>query len=167
LRGYIFRWAGRFEKRINLVYDDVNRYYHVINNLTGAMAKGYVCRGSNKGCERRVTRKCGEKCSDCKSVLPCTFAEERVPCESCNRSFRSRSCFEKHKTNKLGGNKTVCEKVRNCPVCNVCVTRKNHECFKPFCQNCNKNMEINHLCYMQALKNEVPSADIVLFVFYD
>jgi len=29
------------------------------------------------------------------------------------------------------------------------------------------NMEINHLCYMQPLKNEVPSADNVLFVFYD
>ena len=24
------------EKRINLVYDDVNRHYHVINNLTDA-----------------------------------------------------------------------------------------------------------------------------------
>jgi len=72
----------------------------------------------------------------------------------------------KNKTNKLGG-KTLCEKVRNCPVCNVCVTRKNHECLKLFCPNCNKNMEINHLCYMQPLKKEVPSADNVLFVFYD
>ena len=72
------------EKRINLVYDDVNRH-HVINNLTGAMARGYVCSGCNKGCERGVTHKCGETCSDCKSVPPCTFAEERVPCESCNK----------------------------------------------------------------------------------
>jgi len=62
---------------------------------------------------------------------------------------------------------TVCEKVRNCTACNVCVTMKNHYCFKPFCENCNKNMEINHLCYMQPLKNEVPSADNALFVFYD
>ena len=154
------------EKRINLVYDDVNRHFHVINNLTGAMAREYVCRGCNKGCERGVTHKCGETCSDCKSAPPCTFAEERVPCESCNRNFRSRACFEKHKTNKLEG-KIVWEKVRNFPVCKLCVARKNHECFKPFCPNCNKNMEINHLCYMQPLKNEVPSADDVLFVFYD
>jgi len=47
------------------------------------------------------------------------------------------------------------------------MTRKNHECFKPFCANCNKNMEINHFCYMQPLKNELPSADDVLFVFCD
>jgi len=44
LRGYIFRWAGRFEKRINLVYDDVNRYYHVINNLTGARLEGIYAK---------------------------------------------------------------------------------------------------------------------------
>jgi len=47
------------------------------------------------------------------------------------------------------------------------MTTKKHECFKPYCVNCKKNMEINHLCYMQPLKDEVPSADNVLFVFYD
>jgi len=47
------------EKRINLVYDDVSRHYHVINNLTGAMARQYVCKGCNKGCRRGETHKCG------------------------------------------------------------------------------------------------------------
>ena len=28
-------------KLINLLYDDVERHYHVITNLTGAMAKRY------------------------------------------------------------------------------------------------------------------------------
>ena len=160
-----FDGQAKSDKRINLVYDAVQRHFHVINSLTGAMPRQYVCTGCNKGCERGTTHKCGKTCSDCRSVPPRTYSEERVLCESCN-SFRSRSCFEKHKTDKFGG-KTDCEKVRNCPVCNVCVTRKNHECFKPFCPNCNKNMEINHLWYMQPLKNEVPSTDNVLFVFYD
>ena len=92
-----------------------------------------------------MTLKCGETCSDCRSVPPCMYSEERVPCASCNRNFRSRSCFEKHKTNQLGS-KIVCEKVRNCTVWNACVTRNYHECFKKYCTNCNKNMEINHLC---------------------
>ena len=82
------------ENRINLVYDDVNRHFHVIDNLTGAKARGYVCRGCNKVCERGTTHKCGETCSDCKSIPPRTFAEERDPCESRNRTFSSRSCFE-------------------------------------------------------------------------
>jgi hypothetical protein len=37
------------EKRINLVYDDEKRHYHVINSLTGALARRYVCKGCNKG----------------------------------------------------------------------------------------------------------------------
>ena len=77
------------EKRINLVYDAVTRHYHVTNTLTGAMARQYVCRGCNKGCRRGETHKCGETCSDCKSIPPCTYSEERVPCESCKRNFRS------------------------------------------------------------------------------
>jgi len=31
-------------KRINLLYDDVERNYHVITNLTGAMARKWVCK---------------------------------------------------------------------------------------------------------------------------
>ena len=38
------------DKRINLLFDYVTRHYLVIGNLTGAMAKGYVCEGYNKGC---------------------------------------------------------------------------------------------------------------------
>jgi hypothetical protein len=35
------------EKRINLLYDDVASHYHVILNITGAMAKRYVCKACN------------------------------------------------------------------------------------------------------------------------
>jgi len=35
-------------KRINLLYDDVERHYHVITNLTAAMARRYVCKGCHK-----------------------------------------------------------------------------------------------------------------------
>jgi len=36
------------EKRINLLYDDVARHYHVIVNITSAMAKRYVCEACNR-----------------------------------------------------------------------------------------------------------------------
>ena len=38
------------DKRINLLFDEVTRHYHVIVNLTGSMAKRYICEGCNKGC---------------------------------------------------------------------------------------------------------------------
>jgi hypothetical protein len=46
--------------------------------------------------------RCQETCSDCMSVPPCPYTEVRILCESCNRQFSSRTCFDKHKTNKIG-----------------------------------------------------------------
>jgi len=154
------------EKRINLLYDDVNHHFNVINSVTGAISRQYFCNGCNKGCDSGVTHRCQETCSDCMSIPPCPYADVRIPCESCNRQFRSRACFDKHKSNKIG-KKSVCEKKRNCATCNTFITRKNHECFKPFCVACKQNKEVGHLCFMQPLKNELPRSDDVLYVFYD
>jgi len=38
----IFQGQTGSAKRINLLFDDVSRHYHVITNLTGAIAKWYV-----------------------------------------------------------------------------------------------------------------------------
>jgi phosphoribosylformimino-5-aminoimidazole carboxamide ribonucleotide (ProFAR) isomerase len=46
----IFDGMRHYEKRLNLLYDDVKRHYSVITSLTGAMVKGYVCRECGKGC---------------------------------------------------------------------------------------------------------------------
>ena len=103
-------FEGRVEssKRINFLYDDVGRYYHVITKITGAMATRYVCKTCNKGCERHVTHICDQTYGDCMSVPPCEFPGLPIPCVSCNRNFSSHTCFDEHKTNKLRG-KTVCE----------------------------------------------------------
>ena len=96
----------------------------------------------------------------------CAFSGVRIPCESCNRTFRSQSCFDRHKTNKLR-RKTVCEKKRNCADGGGPLTRKKHECYKPYSKNCIQNEKIGHLCYMRPLSNELPRRDNVLFVFFD
>jgi len=134
------------EKRINLVYDDVQHHFHVINNATGALSRKYFCKGCNKGYGSGVTHRCQETCSDCMSVPPCSYDDVRIPCELCNRQFRSRTCFDKHKINKLG-KKTVCEKKRNCTTCNSFISDKRHECFKPYCTICHQNREIGHFFY--------------------
>jgi len=58
-------------KRINLLYDEVERHYHVSTNLTGAMARRFVCKACNKSCARDVTHACDRTCSDC---MPCPRA---------------------------------------------------------------------------------------------
>jgi len=166
----IFDGQGISEKRINLLFDDVYKHYHVIANLTGAMVKGHVCKGCNKGCRSGVTHKCQETCNDCMFIPPCILTDVRIPCEPCNRTFRSQSCFDKHKTNKLKG-KTVCEQKRKCANCGILLdpgnNKNKHVCFKPYCENCQQYGEIGHLCYLKPLVNELPRSDNVLFVFYD
>jgi hypothetical protein len=139
--------------------------YHVITNLTAAMDKRHVCKGCGLGCRRDIAHRCEEDCSDCMYVPPC-FPGVRNPCESCNRTFRNQSCFDKHKTNKLKG-KSVCAQKRNCANCNTLLTRKNHECFKTYCTNCKQNTQIGHLCFMFPLQNVLPRSDDVLFLFCD
>jgi len=160
----IFKGQVTSEKRVNLLYDKDNRHYHVIGNLIGAMSKQYICEACNQSCRSGVTHRCREKCTDSMSTPPCVCTDVRIPCEECNRTFRSQACFDKHKTNKLKKDKTVCEQNRNCAKCNGLLdpTRK-HECFKSFCDNCQKNREYGHLCYSEQL----PKSDDVLFVFYD
>jgi len=128
------------------------------------MSKQYICEACNQSCRSGVTHRCREKCTDSMSTPPCVCTDVRIPCEECNRTFRSQACFDKHKTNKLKKDKTVCEQNRNCAKCNGLLdpTRK-HECFKSFCDNCQKNREYGHLCYSEQL----PKSDDVLFVFYD
>jgi hypothetical protein len=155
------------ERRINLLYDDAEHHYHVITKVTGAMARRYVCRGCNKGCRRDVSHICDQTCSDCMSSPPCALEGIRIPCDACNRHFRSRACFDKPRKKEGRNKKTVCECKRCCSTCGVHVTRANHECNKRYCETCNENKEVGHLSYMWPLKVESLLSDGVLYVFYD
>jgi hypothetical protein len=87
-----------------LLYDSITRHYHVITNLTGAMAKKYVCKACNRGCETDVTHTCDQTCSDCMASQPCVFAGVRIACDECNRNFRSKKCYDNHKNRWLSTN---------------------------------------------------------------
>jgi len=80
----IFEGQVTSEKRVILFYDDVERHYHVIANLTGAMSKRYICEGCNKSYRSGATYKCRETCSGCISIPPSICTEVRTPCEACN-----------------------------------------------------------------------------------
>jgi hypothetical protein len=65
-------FQGQYEsdRRINLFFDEVTKHYHVVSNLTGAMAKRYVCEACNKGCDFGSVHVCDQKCSDCMMSPP-------------------------------------------------------------------------------------------------
>jgi len=122
-------------KHLNLLYDDVERHYHVITNLTGAMAERYVCSACHKSCCRDIIQVCDQTCSDCMASPPCTFTDVRIPCDVCNRHFRSRTCFANHKQ-RCAERKSVCECKRCCATCGLLLTDDGHECNKVFGANC-------------------------------
>jgi len=87
-------------KRLNILYDEVERHYHVIANLTVAMAKKYVCKGRSKACKRDVAHVCDQTCSNCMVSQPCAIAVFRNPCDNSHRHFRNAACFANHKLRK-------------------------------------------------------------------
>jgi hypothetical protein len=93
-------------KRINLLYVGVTRHYHVINNLTVAMAKKYLCKACNKGCDSDVTHICDQTCSDCMASPPCISTGVRIPCDGYNRHFRNQTGFDNHKKQLEGKQKS-------------------------------------------------------------
>ena len=162
----IFDGQNESEKRIHLLYDETTRHYHVITNLTGAMAKPYVCKDCGIGCRSHLTHKCDETCTDFMPTQPCTFSGIRITCASCNRKFRSHKCFNRHMTNKLR-RKTLRAQKRNCSNSGNLLSHKKHDCYKTYCKNCMQYKMIGHLCYIKTLANEMPRSDNVLFVFYE
>jgi hypothetical protein len=93
----IFQGQTESEKRINLLCDETMQHYHVIANLTGTMAKRYICEACNRGCKSDVVHTCDLSCSDRMTSPPCVSAGNRIACDLCNRHFRSQICFDNHK----------------------------------------------------------------------
>jgi hypothetical protein len=134
-------------KRIHLHFDELSRHYHVINNLTGAMAKKYVLRLAIRdvsetlhtyvirhvviACQvRRVYRQGFE--SPVRNATDISGARNVTIITRISSREKIKSLF--------------CEIERCCVSCGYLITRKGHECNRPFCQICGKNREIGHFC---------------------
>jgi hypothetical protein len=130
------------------------------------MAKKFICKACNKGCVRGWTHMCDQTCSDCMSSPPCVSTWVRIPCDNCNRHFRSQTCFDNHKQTRAN-KKSVCERKRICESCGGLVTRDGHECNRRYCATCGQHRETGHLCFIKPLQNEPVSTEKVLYVFYD
>jgi len=153
-------------KHLKLLYDEVERHYHVITNFTDAMNKKYVCNACHKSRRRDIAHVCDETCGDCMASPPCASSVVPVPCNECNRHFRSRTFFANQKQS-TAKRKSVCERKRSCATCGALVSRENHECNKRFCQNCGRNREAGHLCYIRPLKDELHCGGDRVLVLYD
>jgi len=111
----MFKGQAHSTKRLDILYDDVERHYHVIANLTVATASKYVCKGCNKACTSDVTPACDQTCSDWMADVPCAISEGRIPYAECNRPFRSHTyCVNIKQSTKR--KRSVCVRVVLCDV---------------------------------------------------
>jgi len=87
-------------------------------------------------------------------------------CATCNLWFLSEICFQNHLTHKVKC-KLVCQWREVCRNCSFTVTGDyKHECFKRFCNNCNKNQPSGHFCYVTPLK-QGKLTNSFMYVFFD
>jgi len=149
-----------FANRLNLLYNEVERHYHVITNLIGAVAKKYVRKACQKDCTRKITRVCVQTSSDCMVSPPSAISDLRIPCAECNRHLKATHIITT--TSKALYRNILCACVW------MALTHGNHEFNKRFFENCKQNRDVDHLCYIRPLKDVLHSAgDKVLHVFYD
>ena len=128
----MYQWHFDSDKRINLLFDEETQHYHVIANITGAMAKRYVCESCNKGCKYGVVHTCEQTRRDSMVSPPCISAGPRVPCNLCNRHFRSQTYFDNDKNKRQGKSekKSACE-LRKCfGTCGALIAQNTRECNK-------------------------------------
>jgi hypothetical protein len=110
---------------------------------------------------------CDQTCSDCMTSPACVQAGVRIQFANCSRHFRNQSYFTNHKL-KCGSRNSVCERKRRCQSCDeFIIPSRKYECGKHFYETCKAVKERQHFCYMQPLEKVLPSADGVLYVFYD
>ena len=101
----VIMFEGRVEtsERLNLLYDEVTRNYHVIGNLTAAMAKRYVCKACGKGGSRDIAHTCGQTCSNRMACPSCVSTGVRIPCAAATDIFGARLV-----SLTIGNKKPVC-----------------------------------------------------------
>jgi len=135
----------------------------VITNFKAAMAKRYTCKACDTLYDK--THKCDKARSLCTATPPCT-KEQSNYCGTRNRRFLSEKCFQNHLTLKVKG-KLVCQRRQVRRICSFTVTGDSkHECFKRFCNYCNKKQPSFQFCYVAPLKPSILT-DRFLYVFFD
>ena len=164
----IFEGQVDSPKKINLLYDDVEQHYHVIVNISCAMAKMNACNPCKQSSASVATHHCEQTSIDCRRSPPWAFKGfHRLPCTGCNIHLRSQTFIANHKE-ITSNKKPICERKRCCKTCGALLSGMPHDCSKRYCHTCKQNRATGHLCYMRTLKNALPvNAENVLYIFYD
>ena len=144
-----------------------DNHYDVITSMPGFLSKHYFCHTCRRSYSNKLEHLCKEACKGCRSY-DCVVVNADIVCNECNRWFKSRACYDRHKE-PVGGARSVCEGVRKCGKAMEVrkLNPKGHICGRK-CPTCGVilNEEDEHKCYIQKTEQTEESQYNELLFFY-
>ena len=132
-----------------------DNHYDVITSMPGFLSKVYFCHTCKQAYDHKFAHLCEGRCGSCGSYG--CFGNVDIECNDCNRTFKSKACYDRHKES-VGGARSVCKGVKKCKKCGKSMevrklNPKGHICGRK-CSTCGVilNEEDEHKCYIQKTK---------------
>ena len=136
-----------------------DNHYDVITSMTGFLSTSYYCHKCRRAYSNKFDHLCPGMCKSCRSSE--CYVNEPMKCDQCKRTFKSRTCYERHKE-QMNGTKSICETIHKCAKCQKSVAVRNlrhHICGKkcPTCGIIIEDPEAKHECYIQKIEQSEDS----------
>ena len=131
-----------------------NNHYDVITKMAVFLDRCYFCHICKRTYTKKLDHLCPEMCKSC-GMYECVAGDTMI-CKECNRSFKSKTCYDHHKE-PVGRAKSVCQTIKKCEKCGKVMdirklNAKGHICGKK-CPTCgvilNEKDSADHKCYIQ------------------
>lgn len=174
----VYNGSEDYEDKIFLYHTENNGVGHfdTITKVNAMMCKQYYCNKCGKGFKNKTDHSCKEWCKVC-GRQNCKITQQ-IQCKDCNKTCRSKKCFEEHKKTKTGGKgvhkgvkvMSYCDQFWECLECKVTLKRNErdiseHICGETKCKICFEYYhEENHYCYMRSISS---NSNLKKFIFYD
>ena len=129
-----------------------DNHYDVITSMPAFLSKSYFCHTCRRSYTDKLKHLCPGMCKSCRAY-DCVV-NDPVGCNECNRWFKSKACYDRHKE-CVDGARSVCQGIKKCEKCGKSVevrnlNPKNHICGKK-CSTCGVVLDekSEHRCYIQ------------------
>lgn len=121
-------------------------------------SRSYYCDNCDVAYNDKYDHRCEKSCPSCYKSPQC-IDENGEYCKTCNRYFRSKTCFNNHKLEyivaKTGQSSSVCDRIQRCKSCKKHILRANlrqHRCGFYKCNVCKEEVKRNgHFCHIQPI----------------
>ena len=145
-----------------------DNHYDVITSMPGFLSTVYFCHTCRRSYTDKLKHLCPGMCKSCRSY-DC-IVNDPVECNECNRWFKSKACYDRHKE-PVDGTRSVCQGIKKCGKCGKSVEVRNlnpkkHICGKK-CSTCGVvlNGKDEHKCYIQKTEQSEESQYSELLFF--